>query len=1141
MLKHRLIKIGKVAFVTLCALFVSGSFCSCEDALDDYSYDDGGEPSWLGSSVYDFLRDNESGHTYNYYADIVDQLGETETFRKTGSKTVFVADDAAFERFFANNSWGVKSFDELSESQKRILLKASMLNDPMLLDMLSSGSADEATIGTCLRRTTSLSTEDSIPLILAADAPKFNRYWDILRGKERDEKMLLVMGSGEPMMVHILPDYLKNKGLSEEDITFLFRKNGVQTKTYKDGEAFIYDKKIVASDIPMGEFSDDTMTITCKNGYLYRLDDVLLPPSNMAAEIRNHPETSIFSYLLDRFCLPVYDSYLTGRYRVLYNGSETDTVYRLRYYAKNKGLSANDDIIKTGKPSVDCLLKFDPAANDYIAQNVDVKADMGAIFAPNDAALYKYFTEKDGKLIFAQYNNPTSLDYVEVTDYESLKLALNNVPDAIIASLINITMQESFVSSAYSRFNLIVDDGMDAINTYSDIKIQDAVTECIIANNGVVYILNNVYGPSEYSTVNAPCKLLDNMKVINKIFQQLDYSSFLLAKAAKYSLIVPDDKSFIYYDPVSLIAKRQIESLEDDPKVYQLFFDNKNDKIKNTANYLYAKEYNFNADTYELVPPKSSTSGSTSGSTGGSTGGSTDGSTDGSTGTTQPTIIEGEYWDEGQCIAESSSVQFFGSNTFLFNRMSDLVDYLIVIGEFTPERKYYLAKNGGALKVDFSNPLKPIFQGGEQVETGTYITTSEVYPGQLNGATYTTVPVEESTNTRLYSGVPTPSTKSLYEQLNVYAASDADPFFEFMKLAEPAKVSCDIDQLLSTIFTGTDVDIDSVKKAYSVFYTPIDEKTKNPTNTQRNAVPFLGGFNYTVYVPSNSAVKDIVNEGLPSWADIEACAEGTGIYASDGAAPLKALAAMGLLRDFMRYHFHDNSIFVDGVTFDKDYETLLVGDKSTFLTVNTRTENGTIVVTDELGTEAKVVTTAGAENKTWNILSRDFTFETKGKDPAVPDKIVISSFSVAHELDKVLRFKSLYGYDGMIQRFAKNGEKVNIMSVTGNTSDGLYNAPDGTNYYLVADAGTVTFTTASGVSSVKSLGYLMKPRTGSYTKMTREDYVYDENNELILITNDGYRVKYDDKGNLVFWLDDNNNMLKYANNGSVLEMVPATN
>ena len=113
MLKHRLSKISKAALLML--LVIGGAFQSCEDVLDEYSYDDGKMPSWLGESVYAFLRDNNTGHTYDYYADIVDKLGETETFKKTGSKTVFVADDAAFERFFnSNNRWGVKKFEDFT-------------------------------------------------------------------------------------------------------------------------------------------------------------------------------------------------------------------------------------------------------------------------------------------------------------------------------------------------------------------------------------------------------------------------------------------------------------------------------------------------------------------------------------------------------------------------------------------------------------------------------------------------------------------------------------------------------------------------------------------------------------------------------------------------------------------------------------------------------------------------------------------------------------------------------------------------------------------------------------------------------------------------------------------------------------------
>lgn len=56
---------------------------------------------------------------YKNFLQLIDDLGETETLSKTGSKTLFIADDDAFAAFYANNEWGVKSYDQLSDAQKK--------------------------------------------------------------------------------------------------------------------------------------------------------------------------------------------------------------------------------------------------------------------------------------------------------------------------------------------------------------------------------------------------------------------------------------------------------------------------------------------------------------------------------------------------------------------------------------------------------------------------------------------------------------------------------------------------------------------------------------------------------------------------------------------------------------------------------------------------------------------------------------------------------------------------------------------------------------------------------------------------------------------------------------------------------------
>ena len=79
MFKHRLTKFGISSFIAMFMLFIGGSLQSCKDWLDVYPYDDPGDPEWLGSSVYDFLKKGTANHTYANFVEIIDSLGEEET------------------------------------------------------------------------------------------------------------------------------------------------------------------------------------------------------------------------------------------------------------------------------------------------------------------------------------------------------------------------------------------------------------------------------------------------------------------------------------------------------------------------------------------------------------------------------------------------------------------------------------------------------------------------------------------------------------------------------------------------------------------------------------------------------------------------------------------------------------------------------------------------------------------------------------------------------------------------------------------------------------------------------------------------------------------------------------------------------
>ena len=163
---------GKSASWMLVLLAAYGITSSCKD---EYRLDDE-KPGFLNSSIYESL---ESKGNYKYYIRL---LGDkdvnpanarplTEVLSRTGSKTVFVADDEAWEAFFKKNAtlpesdpWHTAtSYENLSVSQKKLLIHTSMLNNAIVMENLASNMENGSmTRGEFMRRYTDVETTDSI-------------------------------------------------------------------------------------------------------------------------------------------------------------------------------------------------------------------------------------------------------------------------------------------------------------------------------------------------------------------------------------------------------------------------------------------------------------------------------------------------------------------------------------------------------------------------------------------------------------------------------------------------------------------------------------------------------------------------------------------------------------------------------------------------------------------------------------------------------------------------------------------------------------------------------------------------------------------------------------------------------------------
>ena len=104
-MRNRLSKMGKSTSWMLVLLAACGITSSCKD---EYTLDDE-KPSFLNSSIYQSL---DSKGTYKNYLRLLGDADVnpanarplTEVLSRTGSKTVFVADDKAWEKFFKENA-----------------------------------------------------------------------------------------------------------------------------------------------------------------------------------------------------------------------------------------------------------------------------------------------------------------------------------------------------------------------------------------------------------------------------------------------------------------------------------------------------------------------------------------------------------------------------------------------------------------------------------------------------------------------------------------------------------------------------------------------------------------------------------------------------------------------------------------------------------------------------------------------------------------------------------------------------------------------------------------------------------------------------------------------------------------------------
>jgi len=829
-------------------------------------------------SIYECLKTDSH---FNVYIRLIDDLNYTNIFTSYINKTLFVANDSAFNEFFKDNQWGVHKYEQLTFAQKKYLLNFSFYNNPYTLSIFANlidgyGLVD----GLAMRKSTSLSVIDSVPYLIGDQLPA-SKYWS----SKRTTGVHLLSDNSNMTTVFFTQSFIDKNSITDEDLRIIA---GIDSRSYND--VYIFNDKVIKRDIE------------CTNGYIHVLKSVLIPPKNMAQYIFDNVNgdasqtTKIFSKLLERFSAPYFDAANTVNYKQFQQFHPElpviDSIFVKGYFSPYSHVCGNS--LNVFDPynmiiNSDLYLPFDPGWNSYVkaVNGSTLQSDMATMFVPSDAAMTEYFNSGILK-VFGSWDN---------------------VPDLYVTPIIRNCMRASLIESVPSKFSKMV----DAQNYRLPVEKSDLV-KAYMGVNGVVYVTNKVYLPVEYNTAYSPVYFGNNTKIMNWVISSYGgdipiFKCLLMANKANYSLFIPTDEALTkYIDPVAFSKD-----------------------VPATLKYWYNSSVS-PATVYATIYKYDKTSG-----------------------------VVGD------------SIGMITDNSFLLNRLVDILNSHIVVGDVQSGKGYYMTRGNVPMKIESSGSSMTVQEGGN-IKLNEKANVTNIF-NQANGNTYF---IDKPLQSPL---------QSVYKVL-----SQTDAFKEFFNLLNNSPVGHEI-------------------------FKPL--KTTSPTleGIDYN-VKFFNAFNYTVYVPTNEAIqKAIADTLILPWQTIN------NLPTTTGAQKAYQNYEINKLERFLRYHFQDNSVFVNNQSINKVYQTATIktNDVSTgfgtfknkFYKIAVSGTDGNLTLTAESGKIAHVLTTNGL----YNIMTRDFVFnynsayfkniDGTGAKTTIftTSRIETSSTAVIHQIDNVLTFE----------------------------------------------------------------------------------------------------------------------------------------
>lgn len=915
MKRKTIAKQGRRVVIAACSMLMGVSVLqSCKDDDDVLT----GQPDWLGNSIYEQLQQYGNYQTLLRLIDDVED--NREVLSHTGSRTLFATNDSAYDAWFQTTTWKtgtgayVRRYEDLSDVQKKVLLNNSMLNNAYLIELMSNVPGNPVGEGRAMRRLSMSDIYDSVPIMTPQEMPQ-NEYWDALR--EEGKPIRIFKDNSRAPIIHFLPAFMQRNNFTVDDLSRLTNRPATSLN-----DAWVNGVKVTQADI------------TCKNGYIHKVDGVIEASPNMADIIHNHANTSIWASMIDRYSAPYFRKTTDAteysesgekqndKFKRLYNTKED--VYSLRYFNRqqtldNKWVNNTDDAGNTVVSTQDKTraLLFDPSWNQYIYTNAaqeDLQYDAGAMIVPTDDAVRTWW-DGEGKDLQDEYGS------------------WENLPLETLTPFLNSHMKGNFVNYIPSRFNYWLNDAQEKLG----ITPQDIV-HTYMGCNGVVYIVDKVFAPAEFSSVMYPSTAHPSlMGLIHQAIEAYDFKPYLISMDQQYSVFLPTDKALRYYmDPFYYGTTR--------PRVISFSYDSENKELSGSR-------YNVTIG------------------------------------------------DDGSITIGSRS-QLTVSTSVLEDRLRDLLDQLIIVGDVTDGHEFYKTKGGSIIRVENAGAgasgMK--VQGAWQMAHGATIPVTDIVQGDGDVVSS----VVEKRNGRAYlldSIAPLSAEPSVYQTLKRHALNESN-----------ATAQDDAYLLFYQLINDDGCDLLIDKEG------PTSNRRTVAGNDNKN-IRLFSNYNYTVYVPTNESIQKLIDDGyLPTWADYEA-------QTADAWDHDEALAdtAKTILKDiivsFLRYHMQDNTLMLGAKPAPGLYESMLRDSETGRFLRLTVAQNGNtansaqLTVTDLVGNERHVVKTNGH----FNNICREYWFKGTGDDA----EIYFVSGAVVHQIDGPLLYQPMKKWRDILDNLKK--------------------------------------------------------------------------------------------------------------------------